>query len=107
MVWIVKFCPLDGAIMHDLTFRTEARAREVYRSATDAPDGGLIPRHYRDDFNIELCIDPTKCAILMADMASLIAQQHAADIARKSAMQKIGVAQAAGQGHMPQGFHTG
>lgn len=82
-IWMVRFAPYGGPMLHDLFFRSENAARKVRAEALAAKETVVL----KDDFGIELAIDPSRCAISLTNSESSAAFTAALNTSNQQAAQ--------------------
>ena len=65
-IWILKFLPYQGSLCHALFFRTLDGAKKVRSEALAAQGVAIL----KDDFNIEMAVDPAMCVIMLTNCES-------------------------------------
>jgi len=65
-LWILKFLPYEGSLCHALFFKTAEAAKKIRSEALESKGVILL----KDDFNIEMAIDPAKCVIMLTNCES-------------------------------------
>ena len=68
-LWILKFLPYEGALCHALFFRTAEAAKKIRDDAIGTIGSSPI-RTFKDDFGIELSVDPEKCVVMLTNCES-------------------------------------
>lgn len=90
-IWIVRFVPYDGPNHHQLTFRTEATARKAFADAVNGTRAMML----KDDFAIELWVDPSRCALVLTNTHASAAFMAAVNSANEHAMRAYNLPRAA------------
>src|SRR3990167_9790217 len=65
-IWILRFAPYGGPMPHDLFFRSESAARKARAEAFASKETVVL----KDDFGIELALEPGRCAIMLTNCES-------------------------------------
>ena len=90
-IWMVRFIPYEGSNFHQLMFRSEEKAQQVFVEATKATG----PMMLRDDFGIELWVDPSRCALILTNAHASAAFSAAVNTANEYAMRAFNLPRAA------------
>lgn len=80
-IWILVFAPYEGGVHHQLMFRSEGAAKTTMTKAVEAKTAV----HLKDDFGVELIVEPKRCAIILTNAQASAAFTSALTAANREA----------------------